>query len=49
MSQSGCSGNSYAVDGAISSATSIAINPKNGDIAYIAGAFIVIYGMKSSR
>jgi hypothetical protein len=25
------------------------INPLNGDIAYIAGAFIIIYGMKSSK
>ena len=49
MSQSGCSGNSYAVDGAFSSATSIAVSPRNGDIAYIAGAFVVVYGMKSSR
>ena len=27
----------------------MAINPTNGDIAYIAGAFIVIYGVKSSK
>jgi len=27
----------------------MAISPRNGDIAYIAGAFVVIYGMKSSR
>jgi len=25
------------------------INPNNGDIAYIAGAFIVIYGVKTSK
>ena len=49
MSQSGCSGSSYAIDGALSSATSIAISPRNGDLAYIAGAFVVVYGMKSSR
>ena len=27
----------------------MAVNPKNGDIAYIAGAFVVIYGVKTSR
>jgi hypothetical protein len=36
-------------DGSISSQGSIDFNPLNGDIAYIAGAFIVIYGMKSSK
>lgn len=49
MSQSGCTGSSYVIDGAISSASSMAISPKNGDLAYIAGAFVVVYGMKSSR
>ena len=49
MSQSGCSGSSAVIDGATASAASIAVNPKNGDVAYIAGAFIVIYGVKSSR
>ena len=49
MSQCGSSGSSNTIDGANSSASSMAINPKNGDIAYIAGAFIVIYGVKSSR
>ena len=27
----------------------MAVNPNNGDIAYIAGAFVVIYGVKTSR
>jgi len=49
MSQGGCSGSSSVIDGGNSSAASTAINPKNGDIAYIAGAFIVIYGVKTSR
>lgn len=48
MSQCGCSGSSAVVDGAVTSASSIAICPRNGDIAYIAGAFIVVYGVKSS-
>ena len=37
------------IDGATSSGYSIATNPKNGDIAYIAGAFIIIYGVKTSK
>ena len=37
------------IDGANSSTYSMAVNPNNGDIAYIAGAFIVIYGVKTSR
>jgi hypothetical protein len=37
------------IDPANASAASIAINPKNGDIAYIAGSFIVIYGVKTSK
>ena len=49
MSQCGSSGSSNTIEGANSSASSTAINPKNGDIAYISGAFIVIYGVKSSR
>lgn len=48
MSQCGCSGSSAVVDGAVTSASSIAVCPRNGDIAYIAGAFIVVYGVKSS-
>ena len=40
---------SYIIDGAISSQNSIAFNPKNGDVAYIAGAFVVIYSMKTSK
>ena len=49
MSQGGSSGGSNVIDGGNSSASSMAINPKNGDIAYIAGAFVVIYGVKTSR
>jgi hypothetical protein len=49
MSQSGCSGSSSVIEGHISSQASMAVNPKNGDIAYIAGAFVVIYGVKTSR
>ena len=49
MSQSGCQGSSFVFDGSISSQCSMDINPINGDIAYIAGAFIIIYGMKSSK
>ena len=48
MSQSGCCGSSTIIDGSTSSENSIAINPKNGDIAYIAGSYIVIYGVKTS-
>ena len=49
MSQSGCSGSSSVIEGHISSQASMAVNPKNGDIAYIAGAFVVIYGVKTSK
>ena len=49
MSQSGCNGSSPVIDGATASSGSMAINPTNGDIAYVAGAFIVIYGVKSSK
>ena len=48
MSQSGCSNSSPVIEPWISSGASIAICPKNGDVAYIAGAFIVIYGVKTS-
>ena len=48
MSQMGCCNSSPVIDGATSSQNSIAINPKNGDIAYLAGAFITIYGVKTS-
>jgi hypothetical protein len=48
MSQCGCNNSSHVIDGWVSSAGAITINPKNGDIAYIAGAFIVIYGVKTS-
>jgi len=49
MSQAGCRGSPGAIDGATASANSIAVNPGNGDLAYIAGAFIVVYGVKTSR
>jgi hypothetical protein len=49
MSQVGCSGSSAVIDGATSSAAAIAINPATGDLAYIAGSFIVLFGVKSSR
>jgi hypothetical protein len=48
MSQNGCSSSSSVIDGSVSSVSSITISPKNGDVAYIAGAFIVIYGVKTS-
>jgi hypothetical protein len=49
MSATGSNSGSYIIDGAISSQNSIAFNPKNGDIAYIAGAFVVNYSMKTSK
>jgi hypothetical protein len=49
MSQSGCSGTSSMIDVSNSSQFSMAVNPNNGDVAYIAGAFIVIYGVKTSK
>jgi hypothetical protein len=48
MSQSGCNGSSSVIEGNVSSNTSMAINPLNGDIAYLAGSFIVIYNIKTS-
>ena len=49
MSATGSNSGSYIIDGAISSQNSIAFNPKHGDVAYIAGAFVVIYSMKTSK
>lgn len=49
MSQSGSKGTSSVLDASYLSRASMAFNPKNGDIAYIAGAFIVIYGVKTSK
>lgn len=49
MSQSGCQNGSILIDGSISSQYSICTNPLNGDIAFIAGAFVVVYGMKSNK
>lgn len=48
MSQCGSNGNTPDTDGWVSSSGAIAISPKNGDIAYIAGAFIVIYAVRTS-
>lgn len=49
MSQSGSSGTSHVIEGGVQSHSSMAVNPNNGDLAYIAGAFIVVYGVKTSR
>ena len=49
MSQTGSSGSSHVIDGGVQSHSSLAVNPTNGDLAYIAGAFIVVYGVKTSR
>ena len=49
MSQSGSKGSSSVIEASILSKVSMAFNPKNGDIAYIAGSFVVIYGVKTSK
>jgi len=49
MSQSGSKGSSSIIEASNLSKASMAFNPKNGDIAYIAGSFIVIYGVKTSK